>query len=305
MRSPIPYFGGKRLLAKWILEHFPKHEQYCEPYFGGGSILFRKEQRGHETINDIDEYVTNFFRVLRDDGERFIDRAMMTEFGEGVFKECRETFRTEEDPLLKAWKWWVVSCMCFSGWIPSDSFSVTSIYFGHSKVRVRGKIKAIAENAYRFLSRWRELDRVIQRLRSVQILCCEAQRAVTRCDTFDCLHYLDPPYYADKRGGKRYRCDMSVKQHTELIRFLLSGKVEGKVVLSGYSNPLYSELEENGWKRVDKTTYAFSSARSGVTNQRLRRVESLWLCPRTTFELFPHITIPVKISIRKGKIFLK
>ncbi len=44
-----------------LLPLLPRHEQYDEPFFGGGSVFFAKAPCPHETINDADEAVMTFF----------------------------------------------------------------------------------------------------------------------------------------------------------------------------------------------------------------------------------------------------
>jgi site-specific DNA-adenine methylase len=43
MVGPLPYIGGKHRLAKQIIELFPKHTTYVEPFAGGAQLLFHKE----------------------------------------------------------------------------------------------------------------------------------------------------------------------------------------------------------------------------------------------------------------------
>ena len=51
---PLKYFGGKWLLAPWIIEHFPSHKTYVEPYGGGASVLLRKPRAATEVYGDLD-----------------------------------------------------------------------------------------------------------------------------------------------------------------------------------------------------------------------------------------------------------
>jgi len=94
---------------------------------------------------------------------------------------------------------------------------------------------------------------------------------------------------------------MSEEDHVRLIDFLLSGEVKGKVLLSGYANPLYARLEEAGWARVDFRTACHAAGRTvgtgilgkGAATAMQPRIESVWLDPRTAKEL----------GIQSGKLF--
>src|SRR5579884_2877249 len=65
MASPLSYIGGKNRLAPRIIEIFPKHTTYVEPFAGGAQVLFRKEPSPVEVLNDIDGEIVNFFRVCQ------------------------------------------------------------------------------------------------------------------------------------------------------------------------------------------------------------------------------------------------
>ena len=99
---------------------------------------------------------------------------------------------------------------------------------------------------------------------------CDAFKLIADMDAPDTLFYLDPPYVASTRVfTKMYSHEMNDDAHRGFIDLIKS--LKGKVVLSGYPSPLYTNLLENsGWRRVDKRA---------IVNNGGSRIESLWLSP--------------------------
>lgn len=81
----------------------------------------------------------------------------------------------------------------------------------------------------------------------------------------DELIYCDPPYVASTRSQQRvYRHDLGDTQHLALLQVLCS--LPCKVILSGYTNPLYETALEN-WRSL---TF-MSKTHAGM------REETLWM----------------------------
>jgi DNA adenine methylase len=72
MVGPLSYLGGKRTLAKQIIALFPEHTTYVEAFGGGGQVLFRKKPSKVEVLNDLDDEIMNFFRIVREHYEELI-----------------------------------------------------------------------------------------------------------------------------------------------------------------------------------------------------------------------------------------
>jgi len=284
LRSPLWWFGGKGNMTAKILQLFPSHKQYDEPFFGGGSIFFAKQPCPHETINDADEIVMTFFRVLRDRPDEFIARCRSTEYHEGLHRECRATWRDEPDELLRSWKWFVMVRQTFAG--NPDGH-------GHANTRTRTD-RGRPGNVNSWIMAVERLPEVVERLRNTQILCGDWWRAVRVTDTPDCLHYLDPPYVPATRRSVRYKHELTLEDHEQLVDRLLH-EVHGRVVLSGYAHPVYQPLEDAGWRRVDWATACYAAGRTrgtgilgeGAATRMQKRIESVWLDPRTADEVLP------------------
>lgn len=88
-RPALRWHGGKWRLAPWVIEHFPPHRVYVEPYGGAASVLLRKRRSYAEIYNDLDDEVVGMFRVLRSDRAPDLVRAVaLTPFGRREFEEA-------------------------------------------------------------------------------------------------------------------------------------------------------------------------------------------------------------------------
>ena len=64
-----PLFGGKRNLAKRIIERIEAvpHRCYAEPFVGMGGVFLRRAKRPRvEVVNDLNGEIANLFRVMRE-----------------------------------------------------------------------------------------------------------------------------------------------------------------------------------------------------------------------------------------------
>jgi hypothetical protein len=66
LRPPLVYFGGKQTLAPRIAELLPDHLHYVEPYCGSLAVLLAKRPSRMETVNDLNQELVTFWRVLRE-----------------------------------------------------------------------------------------------------------------------------------------------------------------------------------------------------------------------------------------------
>ena len=42
MKASLKYPGAKWSMAEWIIDHFPPHRSYLEPFMGSGAVLMNK-----------------------------------------------------------------------------------------------------------------------------------------------------------------------------------------------------------------------------------------------------------------------
>lgn len=265
-RPALRWHGGKWMLAPWIIDHFPPHRIYVEPFGGGASVLLRKARSYAEVYNDLDGEVVNLFRVLQSPLAPEICRLLeITPFAR---EEFNLSYEPSSDPLERARRMVIRSHMGFGsdsvgkktsaarGFRPGTGFRANSNRSGTTPARDWSNYPAVLRD-------------IIARLRGVVIENRDAKECMAQHDSPETLFYVDPPYPHETRSKHRgsYTHEMSDEDHFHLLNYL-SG-VQGMVVLSGYRCEAY---DATGWTRVDRKAFADGAK---------KRIESLWLNPRT------------------------
>jgi DNA adenine methylase len=256
--SPITWHGSKAKLASKILQNFPPHQTYCEPFGGSAAVLLAKEPSEVEIYNDADRSLVNLFRVVRE------------------AELCAKLRRALENTLYSRAEFELAKQETAEPVEAARRFVVRQRQSrGGLGVRWRYSIKDADAGIASVVRRWRNgivgLPGVHKRFQNVQIEADDWRRVIPRYDSPRTLFYLDPPYHPSTVQGGSYRYELSKCDHRELVALLLN--VRGMVVLSGCESAAYKPLERAGWKRVD------FDVRANGSDKRTRRVECLWLSP--------------------------
>lgn len=258
----IRYHGGKFRLATWVLDHFPPHKCYVEPFGGAAGVLIQKPRAYAEVYNDLDGDIVNLFRVLQGEqsSQRLIELLTITPYARAEFEQA---WLATEDPVERARRLIIRAQMGFGS--AGASKGITG--FRIDTARAYG-------TAQHLWARYPEhLALVCKRLAGVLIENRPALEVLLAHDGPDTLHYIDPPYMHDTRvngaaKGRYYRHEMSDREHSELLTTIKT--LRGFVVVSGYPSELY-QSELAGWT-MNTTTSRISAGRGGSTRQ-----ECIWL----------------------------
>ena len=241
MKAVMKNQGSKWSIADWIIDFFPDHHSYLEPFFGSGAVLFKKPRSNIETVNDLDGNVVNLFEWVRKDPEKLAHEIYYTPYARQVYEHAFASI--PEDSLGKAVNFYICLNM-------GHGYRTNGEKVGW-KNDVQGR-----ERAYAALE-WAKLPEKImqaaERLRGVQIECRPALDLIPRFNYKKVLIYCDPPYALHTRHGKQYRFEMDDKDHNNLLDVLLVHK--GPVILSGYDNALYNERLQ-GWHKEETVCYS-------------------------------------------------
>jgi len=260
----IRYHGSKFRLAPWVIEHFPPHLVYVEPFGGAAGVLMQKTRSNGEVYNDLDGDIVNLFRVLQTASTRdeLSELLVLTPYAREEFELA---FICTEDPVERARRTIIRAQMGFG----SSGATKATTGFRIDPYRKYG-------TAPQLWTRFPDQVAAIgQRLQGVLIENRPAIDVMLANDSPQALHYVDPPYMHSTRvhgahKGRYYRHELSDAQHAELLATI--SNLQGMVVLSGYPNELYDKCL-NGW--ASNTTTARIAAFRGTA----ARTECLWLNP--------------------------
>jgi DNA adenine methylase len=116
-KSPLLWPGGKYLMRKQIVEtYLPKCVLYAEAFAGALHVLFAKEP-GKEVINDINGNLINFYRVIKDKPEKFLNEVQLDLVSRELFDEYKDTLKNTDmlTDVEKAHLFYYVMKQSFNG----------------------------------------------------------------------------------------------------------------------------------------------------------------------------------------------
>ena len=254
MRTVLKYPGAKNRIANWIIEHIPFHKVYCEPFFGSGAVFFNKEPCYNEILNDLDDEIYNFFKVLRTHPNALAEAIKTTIYCRTEYEVAYKKLETlETDDLEKAR---LFAVKCWQG-------------FGCGNKYKNGFRRGIGTTSPNPAKAWNELPETLllaaERLKNAQIEKMDAIKLIKSLHGRDVFVYVDPPYLQSTRKKYLYNHEMDDEQHIQLLKALTDS--DCKIMISGYDNELYEKYLKN-WNKATKNTTAECS---------IKRTETIWM----------------------------
>jgi hypothetical protein len=272
-KPPFVWFGGKSPVADLVWDALGDVDNYVEPFFGSGAVLFlRPTPGGIETVNDADGLLANFWRALQRDHEAVAEHA------DWPVTECdlharhlwllgqreRITDRLMGDPDFfdaKAAGWWVwgLNCWIGSGWCSGngpwvcENGIITLRNTGKGVNRQLPHLGNTGQGVNRQLPHLGDTGKGTERrewltgylrdfsdrLRDVRVCCGDWSRVCGPSVTFK--HgltgvFLDPPYGegANRTNGIYAKDCEKVSTDVRLWAIEQGGNPEMRIVLAGY-----------------------------------------------------------------------
>ena len=274
MKPPFPYYGGKTRVADQIVDLLPDHTHYVEPFAGALSVLLAKPRSNVETVNDLNEDLITFFRVLREQPDELTRVCALTPHSR--VEHARSRDREGLDDLERARRTFVNLSQGRSASLRKTGWA--HVMTADSYGRAGSRAPYLQSMVGRFAD-------IADRLLDVSFECRDAIDVIELYGAHaDVLLYVDPPYLHTTRSSAGYEHEFGrADQHEALLDALLG--CSSAVMLSGYRSPMYAEALA-GWDVVQ-----LSGGRS-QNNQRTEEV--VWSNRTLRPDLFsvPHDEAP-------------
>lgn len=247
-KTPIPFrYPGGKYYALGLLSPFwnsIKHDEYREPFVGGGSVFFTKMKSEFNVLNDIDTELITTYQVLSNKEKQ---KELLSKINNEVAtkERWREVFE----------------------FVPKTDVEVAYKYYYLNRTSFSGKLQSAAwgyrEKRSLPPERWHE--RIIpcgEKLDNVLLTNQDFERIIDMpAQGNNVLMFVDPPYFGPAKK-KHYRNGFNLEDHFRLMESLK--KTNHKFFLT-YDD--VSEIREiYKWANIYEASFFYRVENSGVMN---------------------------------------
>ncbi len=253
----VKWVGGKSQLLDEIREKYPSQiEKYCEPFVGGGAVLFDvlgKFKPKKVLINDINKELINTYKQIRDNCENLIAqlseiqnryKSQSLEENKAYFYEKRERYNElkvngdEAENLEKAALFIFLNKTCFNGLYRVNSKGLFNVPFNNAK----NPLLCDEENL-------RACSKLLQ---NVEMKVGDYKECGTFIDKKTFV-YIDPPYrpLTQTAAFTSYSENgFADREQIELGNFITEISKKGAVVLASNSDPKNADKNDDFFDKL-------------------------------------------------------
>lgn len=277
VNSPFKWVGGKSRLRKQIIELFSPHTCYVELFSGAAWVLFGKPPSNVEVLNDIDQDLITFFRVVKERPEELIASFEWELVSRAEFERLARLNPNQLTDVQRAHRFYYLIMASWGGEFHYPRFQ-TSINDGGHGNRLFGALQTLRKR----------IMPVYERLRTVIIENLSWQECFDRYNRPDALMYIDPPY---PENGCNYVYNMREREDHELLAARL-GQARCQWILSSYDTPFIRELFAQHIIIPLESKSGMNTEKNGNTRVTNKEVVILNYAPPN----LPNLTLPQQVE---------
>lgn len=247
----IKWAGGKGQLLEQIRKRYPKHvSKYCEPFVGGGAVLFDVLNHFHPEevlINDINNDLINTYEQIRENASALISelKKLQDEYKLSTLEENKISFLNrrsryneikitgnKSENLEKAVLFIYLNKTCFNGLYRVNSKGLFNVPFNNAKNPL--------------LCDEKNLLLCSELLQNVQMSSGEYSHCINFIDNRTFV-YIDPPYRPVSETSYFTSYSENIfadKEQIELGKFIQAISAKGANFLASNSDPKNFDEED-------------------------------------------------------------
>lgn len=132
----VKWVGGKRQLLPQLLPLIPKRmTAYCEPFLGGGAVLFALQPK-RALVNDLNQDLITVYRVIKENADALIEHLSRHENTPEYFYRIRDLDRDKEayaalSDVEKASRLLYLNKTCYNGLFRVNASGAFNSPYGH------------------------------------------------------------------------------------------------------------------------------------------------------------------------------
>jgi DNA adenine methylase len=208
----IPWIGGKRRLAQDIIQSFPDHACYVEPFAGAAAVFFAKPPSKVEVLNDANGDLVNLYRVVRHHLDELVRQFRWALVSRQMWQWAEMTRPETLTDVQRAARFLYLQKLAFGGKVEGRSYGTTTT------TPPRLNLLRLEE----------DLSAAHLRLHQVQIEQLDWADCIARYDRAHTLFFCDPPYW----GTEGYGVAFGLEQYGRMAQLLRSMKGRALVTVN-------------------------------------------------------------------------
>lgn len=293
MKAPFQWFGGESRVAPLVWDRFGNVPNYVEPFAGSLAVLLdRPHKPGTETVNDLDCYLSNFWRSIRFNPSTTatwadwpVNEADLLARHQWLVDQTDFRERIRKDPeyydcRIAGWWVWGLCSWIGSGWCRQrgDGHQPGQLpHLGDAGRGINRKLPHLGDagRGDQILAYFQALS---DRLRDVRVACGEWDRVLGDSVTF--RHgitgiFLDPPYDADEHDVE-YSANSNVSSAVREWAVANGDNPSLRIALCGYEG---EHVMPDSWVCIPwKARGGYGSQGDGDGRKNAAR-ERIWFSP--------------------------
>jgi len=244
--------GGKRNIRKELVSIMPEHIQYCEVFAGALWVMLEKPQSKLEIVNDVNDDLINFYRVIQDKDKckELTNRLYFMPKSREIFDEYDIKIKKKEykDDIEHAMMFYYLLKLVFGGRFDRVKKSFCVPNDGRKNI-----------NYEKFPDEFLELH---ERLKDVYIEKQDYKYILDKYDRADGLFFLDPPYLDTTEHN--YGVNFDINEYT-IMRDKLKN-LKANWILTCNDKPELRELFKDFYIQDNEVHYSVSGTSDACKN---------------------------------------